>query len=69
MRKLAFAIATWFYCGLVPFAPGTAGSLAAIIIAWLLSRYLGTPPLVIAALGACQFPAVFVAHKGTPAVE
>jgi len=62
MRKLAFAIATWFYCGLVPFAPGTAGSLAAIIIAWLLSRYLGTPPLVIAALGVLlMIPGIWAA--------
>jgi len=44
-------IATWFYCGLVPIAPGTAGSIAAIAIAWVLNRYLGVPPIAIAALG------------------
>jgi phosphatidylglycerophosphatase A len=49
--SLARIIATWFYCGLVPFAPGTAGSIAAIAIAWALNRYWGVPPLAIAGLG------------------
>lgn len=35
--KLAWVFATWFGCGLSPVAPGTAGSLAAILIAWPLS--------------------------------
>lgn len=51
MITVARVIATWFYCGLVPFAPGTAGSIAAIAIAWALNRYLGVPPLAIAGLG------------------
>ena len=37
-NKPAWAFATWFGCGYSPFAPGTAGSLAAIVIAWPLSR-------------------------------
>jgi phosphatidylglycerophosphatase A len=32
----AFLIATWFGCGYAPVAPGTAGSLAAIVIAIVL---------------------------------
>ena len=36
--SLAFAFATFFGCGRSPFAPGTVGSLAAILIAWPLSR-------------------------------
>jgi phosphatidylglycerophosphatase A len=36
-NKLAWISATWFGCGLSPFAPGTAGSLAAILIAWPLT--------------------------------
>ncbi len=36
MTKLAFVLATWFGCGLAPIAPGTAGSLAAIVIAYFL---------------------------------
>ena len=34
----AWVFATWFGCGYVPKAPGTVGSLAAIVIAWPLSR-------------------------------
>jgi len=33
-RKLGFIIATWFGCGYAPIGPGTAGSAAAILIAW-----------------------------------
>jgi phosphatidylglycerophosphatase A len=36
----AFLIATWFGCGFAPVAPGTAGSLAALLIAIAL-RYCG----------------------------
>jgi phosphatidylglycerophosphatase A len=40
---LARLIATWFYCGYFPVAPGTVGSLAAIAIAWALHRYENVP--------------------------
>jgi phosphatidylglycerophosphatase A len=40
MRSGAFLIATWFGCGYAPKAPGTAGSLAALVIAVALN-YLG----------------------------
>jgi len=33
---LSLLIATWFGCGFVPFAPGTIGSLAALLIASIL---------------------------------
>ena len=33
--RVAWAIATWFGCGLVPKAPGTAGTLGAIPLYWL----------------------------------
>ena len=46
MRALARLIATWFYCGYAPKAPGTAGSLAAIVFAWLLHIYAGMPAWV-----------------------
>jgi phosphatidylglycerophosphatase A len=36
---LARVIATWFYCGYSPIGPGTAGSIAAIAIAWLLHHF------------------------------
>jgi phosphatidylglycerophosphatase A len=34
-------ISTWFYSGLVPFAPGTMGSIAALPFAWLLIEHAG----------------------------
>jgi phosphatidylglycerophosphatase A len=37
----AFLIGTWFGCGFAPIAPGTAGSLAGLIIAIVLSYYGG----------------------------
>jgi len=41
LNAIARIIATWFGCGYAPKGPGTAGSLAAIIIAWLLHAYAG----------------------------
>lgn len=41
MRSGAFLIATWFGCGYAPVAPGTAGSLAALVIAIALNAWGG----------------------------
>ncbi len=41
MTRLAVTLATWFGCGYFPWGPGTAGSLAAVLIAWALHAYLG----------------------------
>jgi phosphatidylglycerophosphatase A len=41
MPSGAFLIATWFGCGYAPKAPGTAGSLAALLIAIALDWYGG----------------------------
>lgn len=41
MSGLARLIAVWFGCGYAPKAPGTAGSLAALAIAWALHTYAG----------------------------
>jgi phosphatidylglycerophosphatase A len=49
----AALIATWFGAGLVPVAPGTAGSLAALPFAWAIDRWLGKPSLAVA--GALLF--------------
>lgn len=35
--KLIFALATWFGCGLAPRAPGTAGTLGAIPLVYLMA--------------------------------
>jgi phosphatidylglycerophosphatase A len=62
MSGLARLLATWFYCGYAPKAPGTAGSLAALALAWLLARYAGMGPLGIAFLGVVLTgPAIWAA--------
>ena len=49
-RGPAFWFATWFGCGLVPKAPGTAGALGAMVVAWPLAFSAGVQPLWFAAL-------------------
>jgi len=59
--KLAWLFATFFGCGRFPFAPGTVGSLAAILIAWPLSR-AGFGPLHFAVLALILlYPAIISA--------
>lgn len=36
------------YIGTLPKAPGTWGSLAAVLVGWLIDRWLGTSALVVA---------------------
>jgi phosphatidylglycerophosphatase A len=50
-RALARLISTWFGCGWWPWGPGTAGSIAAVLIAVALSHWVGWSPLHIALLG------------------
>ena len=62
MTKLAILIATWFGCGRSPFAPGTAGSAAAILLAVILHTYAGLAPWHFLLLAALLFlPAVWSA--------
>jgi phosphatidylglycerophosphatase A len=42
VRNVAWAVATWFGCGLSPWAPGTAGTLGAIPL-YLVARLGGCP--------------------------
>lgn len=57
--KLSFLLSTWFYVGYSPAAPGTAGSLAAVVIALVLRRYFDFAPWHFAAMAALLFyPAV-----------
>ena len=56
MTKLAVAIATWFGCGYFPVAPGTAGSLAAIGIAYLLVETARWRPVHFAFLALVALP-------------
>ena len=62
MSGFARLLATWFYCGYAPKAPGTAGSLAAVGIAWLLHEYSGVPAWGFAILAlALLGPAIWAA--------
>jgi phosphatidylglycerophosphatase A len=44
-------IATFFGVGLLKPAPGTWGSLAAVLLGWVIDRYLGFPALLLATVG------------------
>ncbi len=47
--SIARWLAVWFGCGLVPLAPGTAGTLGAVPL-YLLLRPLGLPAVAVAAV-------------------
>jgi phosphatidylglycerophosphatase A len=51
VKTTARVISTWFFCGYAPVGPGTAGSAAALLIAWLLHLYAGIPAMAFAFLG------------------
>lgn len=51
-RHPAFLIATWFGCGLLPKAPGTWGSAAALPLAWLIASWGGVPAMAAAVVAA-----------------
>jgi len=48
LKRVALVVATWFGCGYAPKGPGTAGSLAALAIAWLLHTYAGVSSIGLA---------------------
>jgi phosphatidylglycerophosphatase A len=43
-------LATWFWSGLLPKAPGTWGSLAALPFAWVIQYYAGWQGLLLASI-------------------
>lgn len=53
LRDPAVLAATWFGAGLLPGAPGTWGSLAALPVAWLLQWSLGPWGLLAAFVMVC----------------
>jgi phosphatidylglycerophosphatase A len=60
--KLGVQLATWFGCGYSPVAPGTAGSLAALVIGILLHEYAGFTGWHFLVLAAVLFvPATWAA--------
>jgi phosphatidylglycerophosphatase A len=56
-NKAALALATWFGCGYWPWGPGTAGSLAAVLLAWGGAVWLGLEPWHCAAAAVLFTPA------------
>jgi len=50
MRGVSKLIGTFGYVGLLPYAPGTSGSAAAVPVAWILHVFLGFPGLFAATL-------------------
>lgn len=64
----AMLLATWFGAGLLPVAPGTWGSLAALPFAWLIALHFGPAGLLIASLAAfilgCWAAGVVVRARG-----
>jgi phosphatidylglycerophosphatase A len=58
-NRFAWLLATVFGCGLVPFAPGTAGSLAGLATAFLLLHYLALPPFCLLILALGMIPIAF----------
>ena len=64
-------LAIWFGAGLLRPAPGTWGSLVAVIMALLIDRYAGFPVLLAAtvAVTALGFWAVSVELRDTPTAD
>jgi phosphatidylglycerophosphatase A len=65
MKGLAVFVASFGYVGFFPFAPGTAGSLAALVL-FAFIRWVGLPGLELAAIGAVFVVGVWAA-SGTEA--
>lgn len=61
-------LAIWFGVGLLRPAPGTWGSLVAVLLAWVIDRYAGFPVLVAltALVTALGFWAIGVELAGKP---
>jgi phosphatidylglycerophosphatase A len=61
-QRTAYLLATWFGCGRAPFAPGTAGSAAALAIGIALHHYAGFAGWYFLLLAAAlSYPAVWAA--------
>lgn len=65
MQRLAWLIATWFGCGKWPWGPGTAGSIAAVLIAAATVHLGDLPPWVFGVLAMLATPAAIWASTTT----
>lgn len=55
-RRLALVLASWFFCGYFPGAPGTAGSVCAWALAGLLVHVYGVPTWMVSLAAAALAP-------------
>jgi len=60
-KRFAMVLATWFGSGLIKFAPGTWGSLAALPFAWMIYEVWRAPGLAIATV-AVFLVGIWVSH-------
>jgi phosphatidylglycerophosphatase A len=61
---IAEAISTAGGLGYCPVAPGTAGSVGALVVAWVLVHYFGWKPWYFAVLAAAVLlPSIWAAHR------
>jgi phosphatidylglycerophosphatase A len=60
-EKAAFWLALWFGCGLFPGAPGTAGTIGALPLYFLLA--LGGPPAIAAGAVVLTFVGIWAAGR------
>ena len=64
MNRLATILGTWFGSGYAPAAPGTAGSLFAVVVAYGLHRYLEFGALhFLAMAGLLLAPAIWASDR------
>lgn len=69
-RAIEKAIATWFGCGYSPVAPGTAGSIAAIALAYIARVVWGVGPQHFLLAGAVLVvPGIWAAGRLADATE
>ena len=62
-RHLAMTLATWFYSGYAPVAPGTVGSVVAWAMAWLAVHRLGVPAWAVGMAGLALTPVAIKAAE------
>ena len=55
-RRLAVVLATWFYAGRFPVAPGTVGSLSAWAVALFAAHSFGVPAWTFSVAAAVLLP-------------
>ncbi len=70
MGRVSVWIATWFGCGYFPYGPGTVGSLAALVAAGILWRYIDDSRFVLLLMTlALLGPAIWASTRTARAFE